>query len=197
MVEFESTDLSASERARIIKTAVSPRPIAWISTVSDEGTDNLAPFSSYNYVGSRQPVVLFNTRNRTDGPLKDTARNVLDTGEFAVNIVTEEQLERMDHTAESIPPDESEFDLADVEDAACTRISPSRVADSPVTMECTLFDSIAIHDRLMIIGEVEHFHVSESLLTDGEIDSRHVDTVGRLGGPYYTISEPVEFERRY
>ena len=197
MVEFDSADLTDRERARIVKTAVSPRPIAWISTVNEAGTDNLAPFSSYNYVGSRRPVVLFNTRNATEGPLKDTARNALDTGEFAVNVVTEEHLERMDHTAESIPADESEFDLAGVERGECTHIAPPRVADAPVTMECTLYDSIEIHDRLMIIGEVVHFHVSESVLDEGTIDSRHVDTVGRLGGPYYTVSEPVEFERQY
>lgn len=197
MPAFDPAELNARENARIVKCAVTPRPIAWISTRSEDGIDNLAPFSSYNYVSSSTPIVLFNSSTRSDGGLKDTAQNALDTGEFAINVVTEALLERMDHTSETIPTNESEFDLAGVERAACRRISPPRVADAVVTMECTLYDSIEIHDRSMILGEVQYFHVSEDVLTDDRIDMREIDTVGRLGGPYYTVADPIEFERRY
>ncbi|MFC6989438.1 flavin reductase family protein [Haloplanus sp. GCM10025708] len=197
MVEHERAALTERERARIVKSAVSPRPIAWISTRSVDGVDNLAPYSSYNYVSSSEPVVLFNSPNEDHGGLKDTARNAVETGEFAVNVVTEELLERMDRTSASAPPGESEFDLADVDRAECERIDAPRVAAAVVTMECSFFDSMRIHDRLVVFGEVEHFHVSDDVLTEGKIDMRKMPTVGRLGGPYYTVSDPVEFERQH
>jgi flavin reductase (DIM6/NTAB) family NADH-FMN oxidoreductase RutF len=197
MEEFDSTELDARTNARIMKSAVSPRPIAWISTISDDGTPNLAPFSSYNYVGSDQPVVLFNTPIRESNGLKDTAQNALTTGEFAVNVITEPFLEKMDHTSASIPSDESEFDLADIESAECRYISPPCVADAVATLECTLYDSLEIYDRLMIIGDVQYYHISNEVMTDGDIDSRKLDTVGRLGGPYYSVADPIDYERQF
>ena len=197
MVEYECDTLSERERARIVKSAVSPRPIAWISTRSAAGEENLAPYSSYNYVSSSQPVVLFNSPNEAHGGLKDTARNAVETEAFAVNVVTEEFLERMDHTSASRPPGESEFDLADVALAECRHIDAPRVAGAAVTMECTLYDTLEVRDQLVVFGDVRHFHVDDSVLTDGKIDMRKLPTVGRLGGPFYTVSEPVEFERQF
>jgi flavin reductase (DIM6/NTAB) family NADH-FMN oxidoreductase RutF len=195
MVALRTEDLTPRERARIVKTAVTPRPIAWISTVSVDGVDNLAPFSSYNYVSSAQPVVMFNTPNASAGGLKDTARNAVDTGEFAVNVVTEDLVSEMDRTSAGVPPEEAEFDLAEVERADCIRISPPRVAKALITMECTLYDAIEVHDRLMVLGDVRLFHVDDGALVDGKVDSREVLTVGRLGGPHYSVSNPVEIEK--
>lgn len=197
MAQYDCSELTERERARIVKSAVTPRPIAWISTRSVDGVDNLAPFSSYNYVSSNNPVVLFNTPNEDHGGLKDTARNAVETGEFAINVVTANAIERMDDTAASRPSDESEFEFADVSKAACRTISAPRVADAPITMECTFYDSLEIHDRLTIFGEVQHFHVADEVTTDGKIDMSKLPTVGRLGGPYYTVSEPAAFERQF
>ena len=197
MQKYDPKEIDERTNARIMKTAVSPRPIAWISTLGTDGTENLAPFSSYNYVGSTNPVVLFNTPNGPDDELKDTTRNALDSEEFAVNIVTESNLEKMDRTSATLPPDESEFDFADVERADCERISPPRVADAAVTMECTLHDTLEVHDRLMVLGDVQYYHIAEEAMVDGAIDSTQLEMVGRLGGPYYTIATPVEFERQY
>jgi len=197
MVDYDAESLTGRERARIVKSAVTPRPIAWISTNSEDGIDNLAPFSSYNYVSSDQPVVTFHSPNEAHGGLKDTARNAVDTGEFAVNVVTEPLMEVMDQTSARLPPEESEFDAVDIERAECAEIDAPRVADAPVTMECVLHDTHEIFDRLMILGEVVHFHVSEDVLTEGDIDMQKLPTVGRLGGPYYTVSDPVEFERQF
>lgn len=197
MTHSDVDDLTERERARIVKSAVSPRPIAWISTRGPNGADNLAPYSSYNYVSSKNPVVLFNSPNADHGGLKDTARNALDAGEFAVNVATEPTLEAVDATADSLSPGDSEFDAASVERAECERIDAARVADAPVTLECTLHDSVEIHDRLTVFGDVVHVHVDERATTDGQIDMPKLDTVGRLGGPYYTVSDPLPFERRY
>ncbi|SNR26163.1 flavin reductase family protein [Halorubrum vacuolatum] len=181
---------------RIIKTAVAPRPIAWVSTVSDDGVENLAPFSSYNYVSSSPPVLVFNCSTKPDGELKDTPRNALDTGEFVVNVVTEDLIEAMDLTATTLPADESEFDHAGIEHAPSDVVTPPRVAAAAVSMECTLYDSLSVYDRTMVLGEVVRYHVAEDALTDGKLDSRNLPVVGRLGGPYYTTGEPIAFERR-
>jgi len=103
--------------------------------------------------------------NAAHGGLKDTPRNILDTGEFTVNVVTEAVLEPMDETSREVPPDVSEFDLAGVERAPSSAVALPRVADA--------------------------------VLTEGKIDATQLATVGRLGGPYYTDSEPLSFERSY
>jgi len=159
-------DINPDENARIIKSVVNPRPIAWISTVDQEGNENFAPFSSYNYVGSSQPVVVFNSPSEASGRMKDTARNAVETEEFAVNVVTEALIDKMDQTSASIPPKESEFEFADVEQAACREITPPRVAEAVVTMECTLYDAIEVYEKLMILGEFQYYHVSEDVLTE-------------------------------
>jgi flavin reductase (DIM6/NTAB) family NADH-FMN oxidoreductase RutF len=196
-MEADTAELTPDERGRIVKCAVNPRPIAWVSTRGENGVDNLAPYSSYNYVSSSQPVVLFNSPNEGAGGLKDSARNAVERGEFAVNVVTEALAEAMDATSERLPPDESEFDRAGVKRAPCDRIDAPRVADAVVTMECELYDTIEIHDRLTILGDVVRFHVDDAVLTDDRIDMRKIRTVGRLGGPYYTVSDRMEYERQY
>lgn len=197
MYELDPSEAEERESARIIKSAVTPRPIAWISTTGENGVDNLAPFSSYNYVSTSQPVVLFNSPYTEDREPKDTARNAVDTEEFVVNVVTEDVIEEMDTSSASIPADESEFDYAGVERAPSKRVAPPRVANAVVSMECTLYDAIQIRDRLMVLGDVVYFHVSEEIMTDGEIDMEKFHTIGRLGGPFYTKSVPMEFERQF
>lgn len=197
MTEFDVDELESRERDRLVKTAVAPRPIAWISTRSRDGVDNLAPFSAYNYVSSAEPVVSFSVPAGDRDQLKDTPRNVLETGEFAVNVATEPLAEEMDATSASLDPDESEFDFADVERAPCTRIDAPRVADADVTMECTLYGTMTVHDRLLTLGDVRHVHVADRVRTDGKIDATKLANVGRLGGPYYTDSDPIELERQF
>jgi len=194
---FDVSELTPRERARIVKTAVAPRPIAWIGTASADGVDNLAPFSAYNYVSSAEPVVAFSVPFADREGLKDTPRNVLETGEFAVNVATEPLAEEMDTSSASIGPDESEFEFAGVERADCVTIDAPRVADAEVTMECTLYGTMRVHDRLLTLGDVRYVHVSEEVQTDGKIDATKLANVGRLGGPYYTDSEPMELERQF
>jgi len=191
-----SLEPNADIDGRLIKTAVSPRPIAWISTVSEEGIENLAPFSSYNYVSSSPPVLAFNSTKGEDGELKDTPRNAIDTGEFVVNVVTERLIEQMDATAAELPSAESEFTHADVDRVPSETVAPPRVADAVVSMECTLYDSTDVYDRTVVLGDVVRYHVAEEIMTDGKVDMNEVTTVGRLGGPYYTTGEPIEFQRR-
>lgn len=196
MSGFVVDDMEPGERARIVKSIVTPRPIAWISTVDGAGAENLAPFSAYNYVSSSPPVVAFSA-SRPGDRWKDTAENALATGEFAVNVVTARLAERMDRTSASLEPGESEFEFAGVERADCEAIAPPRVAGAVATMECRLYDSIRVYDNLVVLGEGVHLHLADEVTTDGRVDARKVDTVGRLGGPLYTVSEPMDFERQF
>lgn len=196
-MELEPAALEDRANSRIIKSAVSPRPIAWVSTVDEDGIDNLAPYSSYNYITSVPPVVVFNASRRDNGQLKDSARNAIETGEFVVNVVTRDLAERMDQTSESIPPEESEFDFAGIDRADCTEVTPPRVAEAAVSFECTLRETNPVHEKMMVFGDVERYHIDERVMTDGELDMDKLDTIGRLGGPYYTSAERMELERQY
>lgn len=198
MKEHDVSESPSRESARILKTTVTPRPIAWVGTTSEKGHDNLAPISFFSPVSQDPPAVMINLSQKNgEGDLKDTTQNILDMKEFVINTVTADNLEEMDHTSKAIPATESEFDLAGLERADCRTIDAPRVATAAVAMECTLYDVVEIYGRHMIFGDVKYFHVSDDVMRDGEIDAREIDTVGRLGGPFYSIASPVDFERQF
>ena len=188
-------ELDASEHQRIVQSLVTPRPIGWISTTSESGVDNLAPFSCFNYANVSPPVLQVRCGKRENGDLKDTPRNILDTEEFVANLVTESVLEEMDATGASLPPDQSEFDDAGIQRAESETVDPPRVEAAKAQMECTLHDHVFVHDSIVLFGEVTYFHLSEEIMEDGDVVMEQVNSVGRLGGPYYTRSDPIEFER--
>ncbi|MDX1745725.1 MAG: flavin reductase family protein [Halobacteriales archaeon] len=179
---------------RTMTSLVVPRPIAWISTVDGDGHPNLAPYSYFNAVSSRPPVVMFSGGIR-DGEPKDTPTNALETGEFVTNLVTQDVIEAMDKTSASVEGDEFEF--AGVTPEPARTVTPARVAEAHAQFECTVRDSMTVGSSTLVLGDVEHIHVDEALLTDGKVDTRKVDAVGRLGGSYYTGIDILEFERTY
>jgi flavin reductase (DIM6/NTAB) family NADH-FMN oxidoreductase RutF len=172
---------------RTLAGAVIPRPIAWVSSLSPEGEENLAPYSFFNVVSTSPPVVMFAPADRSGRPdgLSDSARNARQTGEFVVNIVTEPLAEAMNATSATLPPGESEFDHADLDRAPSKRVAPPRVAAADVAFECELYEFIAVGSNAMVLGEVVSVHLDESVTTDGKLDVRKVDAVGRLAGSYY------------
>ena len=168
---------------RLLSTAVTPRPIGWISTRSESGVDNLAPYSFFNVVAIDPPVVMFAPVGSDD--LKDTPRNVRETEQFVVNTVTRELVERMNATSATLPAGDSEFDHVGIERAASVVVDPPRVAAALVAFECELHDWIEVGGSVLILGEVVHAHVDEDVLTDGQVDIEQLDTVGRLAGSQY------------
>lgn len=197
MVEIDPADQEWKENYRIMTTSVLPRPIGWISTRSADGTDNIAPFSHFNTVCPSPPVIMFSAGDREGGELKHTAQNAIETEEFAFNLVTESLAEQMDNSSASLDEGESEFEFAGIERAACERISVPRVAESPVCMECTLYDARRVYGNMMVEGEVTYFHIDDALLVDGKIDMHKVDAIGRLGGPFYTNIEIMDLTREF
>lgn len=182
--------IDVTERDSLYRTlagAVIPRPIAWVSSLSPEGEENLAPYSFFNVVSTSPPVVMFAPADRSGRPdgLSDSARNARQTEEFVVNVVTEPLAEAMNATSATLPPGESEFDHADLDRAASAEVAPPRVAAADVAFECELYEFIEVGSNAMVLGEVVSVHIDEGVTTDGKLDVRKLDAVGRLAGSYY------------
>lgn len=180
---------------RTLTTIVAPRPIGWISSVSGAGTVNLAPFSYFNAVCTTPPVVLFGASERSEGVKKDTAANVLETGEFVVNMVTQKHIAAVDRSAEEVPRHVDEFEYADLKKVSSETVDVPRVGGVPAALECVLYDDIQLHNVNLIIGEVQNYFVEEEFCTDGKIDTTKIDAVGRIGGPFFSAVEIMDFHR--
>lgn len=178
---------------RTLTSLVVPRPIGWLSTVG-EGRDNLAPFSYFNAVSARPPVVMASVGEH-DGRPKDTARFALETGEFVANLVTRDLLDAMDATSAHV--EGSEFDAVGLERAPAETVAPPRVAEAHACLECEVVESLQFGTHRVLFGEVRHLAVDDALLTDGKVDTTKVDAVGRLGGSYYTGVEALEYTRSH
>ena len=165
---------------------VAPRPIGWISTRGPLG-DNLAPYSFFNAVAYDPPQVIF------AGDLKDTIRNVQDSGVFAVNVVTETLWQTMNATSASLPRGTDEFMHAGVEKAECDTINCPRVAASPATLECRLQQIVTLEGNadFLVIGTVTGVHIRDEYLTAGIFDLAKVRPMGRLGYKDYVVVETL------
>ena len=180
-------DLSPREVYALMTQVIVPRPIAWVSTISAEGVGNLAPFSFFNGVSARPPIVSVAIGRTRDGD-KDTARNLRANGEFVVNVVDRACAEAMVKTSGSYPPDVDELKHAGLTALPSDKIAPARVAEAPVHLECVaveLLDRPGGAEVLVALGRVLRFHVARRLFADGEVDPRALDPVARLGGPHY------------
>jgi flavin reductase (DIM6/NTAB) family NADH-FMN oxidoreductase RutF len=171
-----------ADNYKILTNVVVPRPIAWISSVSPTGVINLAPFSFFNAVGSDPLYVVVSVGLRDDGTLKDTARNIERSGEFVVNLVTEDLVRAMNISAADFPPDHSELVAADVHAAPAIKISAPRLAEAQVSLECRLFKSQALGTNTLYIGEVVMFHVADHLMGP-RLHVNNFAPIGRLGSP--------------
>lgn len=190
IIDPAKQDLRANYKLLI--GAILPRPIAFVSTVDADGNPNLAPFSFFTGATPAPPTVVFAPLRRfSDGLEKDTLRNIRATGEFVVNVVTEELVERANDTAVEFAPGVSEFAETGLTPAASEVVKPPRVAESPVSMECRLLQVVdlgpeAAGGGALVIGEVLRFHVRDDLIEDGRIDTGALHPVGRLAGAEYT-----------
>ncbi|WP_144798894.1 flavin reductase family protein [Halorubrum depositum] len=179
---------------RLLSTAVTPRPIAWVSSRGSAG-ENLAPYSFFNTVAIDPPVVAFSPVATAADP-KDTLANALETEAFVVNVVTEDVVEAMNASSATLDAGESEFDHVGIDRAPSARVDAPRVAAAAVSLECELYDAVEIGTSTLVLGEVVYAHVAEDALLDGEIDMDRLDTVGRLAGGWYASTDDrFELER--
>jgi flavin reductase (DIM6/NTAB) family NADH-FMN oxidoreductase RutF len=186
-------DPSQHDRSDIYKLMIGiiiPRPIAFVSTIDAAGILNLAPFSYFTACSSNPPVVCFCTAVRSAPRLhKDTLENICATGEFVVNVVSEEIAEQMNKTAADVPPEVDEFVLSGLTPLASDLVKPPRVAESKVQMECKLRQIVPVSEKpgggILVLGEVLRFHILESVLDGYKIDPGKLKAIGRMGGPTY------------
>ena len=173
---------SAADGYKLLTNLVVPRPIAWVSSQSPGGVVNLAPFSFFNAVSSKPLYVMVSVARNEAGELKDTARNIEASGEFVVNMVTEELFDAMNLSAADFPPDQSELELAHLHTAPSLCIKTPRVAESQVSLECKLFSAQQLGSYTLFIGEVLMFHVADRLMGP-RLHINDFAPIGRLGSP--------------
>jgi len=185
---------------RLLTDVVTPRPIAWATTVDADGRVNLAPFSFFNAFGANPPVVVFSPTLRRDGSKKDTLLNVEATGEFVINAAVEALAEKVNQTSAELPHGESEAELAKLTLVPAVKVKPPRVAESPVQIECRVLQIVPVGQGPMsgnlVIGEVLLLHVDDGLFApDGRVDPAKLRTIARLGGDWYARTSDL-FEMR-
>lgn len=184
------------------KSCAVPRVIGWISTLSEDGIANLAPYSQFTNLTFDPPYVMIAINQGGQCQRKDTTENIERTGEFVYNMVTYDLKDKMNITASGFPPEVDEFEAAGLEKAPSVIVKPPRVAASPIQMECKYFQTIRLpgYGRVgtvdVIIGKVVCVHIKdEYILPDGKIDIASIKPLARLGYSDYTVVEKV-FELR-
>lgn len=197
-------DPSSSAPADVYKLmvgAIVPRPIAFVSTVSPDGILNLAPFSFFTAISANPPVICFSPMIRgNDGARKDTIQNIEQTGEFVVNVVSEEFVQQMNICSTEFPPHIDEFACSGLTPLPSDVVKPPRVKESHINMECKLFQIVHVSPKPLggsiVIGEVLRFHIDDAILTSGRVDPDKLHPVGRMGGPTYTrTTDRFDLER--
>ena len=189
-MKLDFTQLSVREVYGWMIGTILPRPIAWVSTVSADGGSNLAPFSFFQGITANPPTLMFVPVNTRDGTKKDTLRNIEQTGEFVVNLVSSSLAEKMNATAALLPYGESEFEKFGIAAAPAERVRPPRVAAAPVSFECTLHSIVRIGEGPLaanvVFGRILFAHVNDAGLdAGGRPDPAKLDLIGRLGGESY------------
>jgi flavin reductase (DIM6/NTAB) family NADH-FMN oxidoreductase RutF len=190
-------DPSQHDYADIYKLMIGiiiPRPIAFVSSIDVAGVRNLAPFSYFTACSSNPPVVCFCTSVRSGPrPHKDTLENIRATGEFVVNVVSEEIAEQMNKTSAEVPPEVDEFVLSGLTPVASDLVKPPRVAESKAQMECKLRQIVPVSEKpgggILVLGEVLRFHILESVLDGFKVDPEKLKAIGRMGGPTYVRTD--------
>ena len=188
MIHTDAVD--GRERYELLTSLVVPRPIGWVSTRGASGVPNVAPFSFFSAVASSPMLVSLSIGTR-GGVAKDSLRNILDQGAFCVNVVTEAQLEAMNRTAASLPPDDDEFAFAGLSVAEAETVNAPYVADCPAVLECELYKHVDLGDAGgLVLGEVKGVRLDPELtIVEGSafVDTEKLRPVGRLWGPAYTL----------
>jgi flavin reductase (DIM6/NTAB) family NADH-FMN oxidoreductase RutF len=175
---------------QLMISAIVPRPIAFVSSISAAGIPNLAPFSFFTAASADPPVICFCPMVRPNGSTKDTLNNVRETREFVVNVVTEEIAIPMNACSGEYPPDTDEFVVSGLTPVASELVRPTRVLESPVNFECRLQQIVDVSLKPLggsiVVGEVVRIHVKEGFHDQFQIDPDRLNAIGRMSGPTYT-----------
>ena len=201
-MEFNCQQTDETLLYKLLTGTIIPRPIGWVSSIDNNGINNLAPFSYFNMVSSNPPCVMFSTR-RDNNKNKDTLNNVLQTKEFVINLVTLDNVEQMNATAAFVNATIDEFKLANLTAIDSVSVKPKRVKESPVHFECEMIHHYFIKDNngnqtaCVVIGQIKNIHIDDSILMENNrIDLDKYKPVARLvGSNYGTIGEIFSIKR--
>jgi flavin reductase (DIM6/NTAB) family NADH-FMN oxidoreductase RutF len=195
---FYKTDQPHGLRHNPFKSLVAPRPIGWVTTISQAGKVNLAPFSFFNAVADAPPIVIIACNgSHKDGGAKDTLANIRETGEFVCNIATWELREQMNLSSADAPHGVDEMKLAGLAAAPSELVKPPRVAPAPAHLECVHLQTIELpatragSTNHTIFGRVVGVHISADILRDGMVDMTRFQPIARLGYNDYTVVREV------
>jgi len=197
---FDFTQIPAKECYKLLISTVTPRPIAWIVSQDAKGILNAAPFSFFNVFSGNPPVVGIGIGSHRPGQAKDTRANIRDTGQFVVNLVSQDNADAMNVTAIDFDASVNEMDEAGLTPAPSTRVKPPRIAQSPVALECELMQIVELGESGLVLGRVVAMHVRDDLVLDAAkyyIDTPKLKLIGRMhGSSWYTrTSELFELRR--
>ena len=187
-MKFNPGSLDKRDLYKLNTAAIVPRPIAFVSTIGEDGIFNLAPFSAYATVSVEPSIVCFSVVSRRDGQKKDTLKNIEFSKDFVINVVNEALAEAMNKTSPVFPSSVDEFKEAGLTPIESDLVRAPRVAESPINMECKLLQILQFgkspNSTNLVIGEVVLFHVMDDLYVDGEIQMSKLKAIGRLGGDF-------------
>ncbi|WP_295618943.1 flavin reductase family protein [Chamaesiphon sp. GL140_3_metabinner_50] len=184
---------SPLDNYKLLTNLVVPRPIAWVTTQNSQGVVNLAPYSFFNAVGSDPLYLIISIGNKDDGSIKDTGANIIASGEFVVNLVTEDLLTAMNLSAANFPTDESELAAVGLHEATSKQVSVPRVAEAQASLECMLHSQQSLGAYTLFIGRVVMFHIDDRLLGE-RLHINNFTPIGRMGSPAYYCHTTDRFE---
>lgn len=201
MQKIDPQQLSERDNYKFLIGSIIPRPIAFVTSASEEGVVNAAPFSFFNIVSSNPPMISISIQ-RKQGKMKDTARNILANRQFVVHIVDTDNVEKVNETAASLPPEESEVEMAGLTLVESTKIGVPGVKEAKVRFECELETALELGGEEnnpgcdLIIGKVVYYHIEESIYENGRIDPQELAAISRLAGnDYAKIGEQFTIKR--
>ena len=198
-MEFDLTGEHSCYAYRLLAGLVTPRPIAWVTTIDEEGRVNAAPFSFFNVFGTRPPILGFAPGDKEPGIPKDTARNIRRTGEFVVNLVDEACAEAMNQTSAEVEFGVSEIELAGLHTTPSSTVSPPRITGTPVALECREWSTLEIGKNRLVIGLIDRVITKEGIL-DPEtllVNAENFSPIGRMEVPsgYCRTQDRFQMER--
>lgn len=200
MISIDPKNNTERDNYKLLTGTVIPRPIAFVTTVASDGTVNGAPFSYFNIVSSNPPMISL-ALQRKNGIMKDTARNIKEKKEFVVHIVDEQNVEQVNITAASLPPNESEIEKTNFQLIDSEIVTVPAIREAKVRMECVLAHQLELEENGevgvdFVIGKVVTFHIDEDIYEDGKINHHRLAAISRLAGSNYAkIGATFSLER--
>ena len=204
-MEIDFTQITAYQRYKLMASLIVPRPIALVTTLGPTGVANAAPFSMFNMLGEDPPILMLSINRQHGGRMKDTAANILATGEFVVHLCDEPMAAQMHACGEALPSDVSELAHVGFHALPSQTVKPPRIAEAPVAFECVLHEKLETESRYVFIGRVQWLCAREGLvdIETWRVRLQDYHPVGRFGASFYVttrdrfaIAGPDEEARR-